>query len=210
MVVVKGPIRELQPGSHCLLRVMRRHFWVKIDAVYEDGVRTSFPATDYPVPGMQVEIELHEPEGYTSYVTDVLAGPAESGGGLLLKTPEEGVYHQHRGRIRVRTDLTVHLRDQVHIRQYTAPVLNISTGGALIQTDGPFYVGDTLEVYLSLPHETRHLILGNVAHVFDPDGKGTQKPLIGLRFNDLDPSAEKALTRYVYHKLQESRPNEEP
>ena len=209
MVVVRGPIRELQPGGHCLLRVMRRHFWVKIDAVYEDGVRTSFPATDYPIPGMQVEIELHEENGYTSYVTEVLAGPAESGGGLLLKTPEEGVYHQHRGRIRVRTDLTVHVRDQVHVRQYTAPVLNLSTGGALLQTDAPFGMGDTLELHFSLPEEARHLVLGNVAHIFDPEGSGHQKPLVGVRFNELDPGAEKAIARYVYRQIQATRPHDE-
>lgn len=210
MVVVKGPIRELKTGGHCLLRVMRRHFWVRIEAVYDDGVRTSFPATDYPIPGMQVEIELHEENGYTSYVTEVLAGPAEAAGGLLLKTPQEGIFHQHRGRIRVTTDLTAHVRDQIHVRQYSAPVLNLSTGGALIRTDAPVHLGDMLEFHLSLPGERRHLLLGNVAHVFDDGGHHSSQHMVGVRFDDIDPSSEKAIARYVYQRLQATRPEDLP
>jgi len=208
MVVVRDPAHELQAGTHCLLRVMHRHFWVKIKAVYDDGVRTSFPGTDYPVPGMEVELEIHDENGYTSFTTEVLAGPSETGGDLLLETPPQGVYHQHRGNIRVSTDLTARVRDQVHVRQYTAPVLNLSGGGALIRTDGPFNIGNTLEVTLNIPEEAHHLVLGNVVHVDDAPGS-TNGNLVGLNFVDLDPSAQRAIHRYVFKRLQQTQPGDE-
>lgn len=207
MVVVKNPVRELQAGEHCLLRVMNRHFWVRVETVYDSGLRTTFPGTDYPVPGMMVELEIHEESGYTAFVTEVLAGPFETGGGLLLKTPAEGLFHQHRGSIRVSTDLTAQIRDQVHVRHYSADLVNLSGGGALMRTNAPLEMGTTVEVTLSLPGEQRSLVLGVVRHVHDAPGNRPGDRMIGVNFLPLDPGAARSVARFIYQRLVELAPH---
>lgn len=207
MVVVKNPVRDLEAGEHCLLRVMNRHFWVRVETVYDTGLRTTFPGTDYPVPGMKVELEIHEESGYTAFVTEVLAGPFETGGGLLLKTPDEGVFHQHRGSIRVSTDLTVQVRDQVHVRHYSAAMVNLSGGGALLRTIAPLELGTTVEVAISLPGEQRSMVLGVVRHVHSAPGSQPGERMIGVNFLPLDPAPARSIARFIYQRLVELAPN---
>jgi hypothetical protein len=74
-------------NEYYLIRLMRRHFWVCVTAVDEYGIATTFPGADLPIPGMPIELEVHEEGGYTQFLTEVVEGPMESGGGLLLKPP---------------------------------------------------------------------------------------------------------------------------
>jgi len=206
MVVDPEPRSRLKEDEHCLLRVMHRHFWVRIQSIGDDGLHTTFPGTDYPIPGMEVELEIHEEEGFTSYVTEVIRGPSETaGGGIVLKKPECGHFHQHRGSIRVSTDLTVQLRDQVHVRHYTAALLNLSSGGALVRTDAPLELDTVVELNLSLPQEAVNIVLATVIHLSEAPHSDNQR-LYGFRFINIDPSAQHAIGRFVYKRIQEMYP----
>lgn len=206
MDVDREPRNRLKAGDHCLFHVMNRHFWVHIQAIDDEGIHITFPGSDYPIAGMGVELEVHEEDGFTAYESRVLKGPAEAlGGGVVLNTPDCGHYHQHRGAIRVTTDLTVQLRDQVHVRQYTASLLNLSCGGALVRTDAPLELDTVVELNLSLPQEALNIVLAKVTHLSEVPQNDSQR-LLGLRFFNLDPSAHRAIGRYVYKRIQETYP----
>jgi c-di-GMP-binding flagellar brake protein YcgR len=199
------PRKEIQEGEYCLLRVMHRHFWVRVIDIDEDGIQLSFPGSDYPIPGMTVEIELHEEDGYTAYPAEVVKGPGETGDGVVVRCLGDGHFIFHRGSVRVTTDLTAQVRDTVHIRQHSAALLNVSGGGALLRTSAPFELGTMVELNLSFPREPRQLIMGTIVHVSDVPQADNQW-LFGVNFNGLDPSSHRMIGRFVYERLQETQP----
>ena len=66
---------------------MDQRFMVGILSVTPETVRVSFPMNHFPAPGMRVELEFHDAQGYTSYESEVIETPATVGDGLLLVHP---------------------------------------------------------------------------------------------------------------------------
>ena len=65
---------DIKIGRHCLMNTMGQRFLVEILEVEDDTVRLSCPGADYPVTGMIVSLEFHDPAGYNSYRVEVLEG----------------------------------------------------------------------------------------------------------------------------------------
>ena len=202
------PGMELRAGSTCLLNVIGQYFLVDLIEVGQDSLRVSFPGRDYPVPGMIVHLDFHDAEGYDSFEAEVLEGPDKADSGVLLSRPAASRRTQHRDACRVPTDLTVQIKDQVHVRRYDAGLLNLSAGGALIETDGPFDFSTTLELTLSLPGEPLLRILGQVVHIANESRVPSPSPrrLFGVRFVSLDPETRQAISRYAWYRLRELYP----
>lgn len=193
---------ELREGAECLLNVMDQRFLVRIIEVTDAGVRASFPGGDYPVRGMTVRLEMHDLDGFIEYPTTVLEGPSGKNTGILLKWPAEGSRNQHRESYRVPTDLAVQVKDQVHVRRYNADLLNISSGGALIESEAPFEFTTTVELVVSLPGEPSHCIIGKVVHINDMSNRrGGDARLFGIRFISPDESFAASLQRYLETRL---------
>lgn len=192
-----------QMGNTCLVIVMNQKFWVTIQDVESDRVFTTFPGDDYPIANIPATIEFHEASGYHRAETEILQGPMECGGGLVLKRPAHVEYIQHRGAIRLDTDLTVHLRDQVHVRRYDGDLINLSSTGAYVRSEIPLDLDATVEMTISLPEEARQDVLGMVVHVEAASEAFDGETLFGIRFSDPDPSAQRALSRFIYKRLLE-------
>jgi len=195
---------KFRPDDACLLTVMDGHYMVKVLEVTDVHVRVSFPGMDYPVEGMPVELEFHDDRGFFCYQTEVIQGPRRAGDGVLLRCPTECARNEHREFCRVPTDLAAQVRDQIHLRKYTAPLWNLSCGGALINTDAAFDLGTTVELTMSLPSEPELTLLGHVMHV---SRLGQERPgptwVYGIRFLALDSDQQKALTSYIWRRLKE-------
>ena len=200
----KGP--DIKKGNSCLLSVTGRHFMVEILDVKNDTICVSFPGLDYPVEGMWIEMEFHDKSGFSYYRVKVLKGPGE-GDGLTLERPREPRRNQHRDSFRVPTDLTVQVRDQIHIRKYDAALLDLSSGGALIQTDAPFDFNTTVEISLSLPGETAHNVLAQVVHMVEHN-KTKRGPVrvYGIKLIGIQPEALISISRYVWNRLRDLYP----
>jgi hypothetical protein len=200
---------RLQVGQNFLLNVVDEHFLVRITEIADGAIRVSFPGKDYPVEGMRVYLEFHDEAGFDCYPTRVLEGPRPDRDSILLEWPVASRRIQHRTAVRIPTDLTVQVRDQVHVRKYDAAVLNLSAGGALIRSDAPFDFSTTVEVTLSLPGEPAYTAVGQVVHVARPAELDRHHPgefLYGLRFISPDPSFERSIGRYVTQRLRQMYP----
>ena len=195
---------ELSEGGECLLNVLGCHYMVKILEVTADAVRVSFPGRDYPIEGMQAVIEFHDNEGFYYYSTQVVQGPLGEGRGIVLRKPGEVKRSRHRHACRVPTDLTVQVRDRNHMRRYDAALLNISAGGALIETEAPFDFTTDIDLTLSLPGEPTYAIGCHVAHAAPACRGKDGVHRFSMRFVDLDANADYSITRYVWRCLQET------
>ncbi|HIJ64407.1 MAG TPA: PilZ domain-containing protein [Candidatus Hydrogenedentes bacterium] len=198
--------KDLQKGNSCFLCFAGRHFLVKVLDVDEETVRVSFSGKDYPIEGVYVDLQFHDEEGFTCYHTIVVEGPGD-GRAILLKRPAEAVRNQHRDCCRVSTDLTVQVRDQIHMRKYDAALLNLSTSGAFLCTQAPFDFTTTVEMTLSLPGQPLHTVLAQVMHVADSlDHRGDAERFLGVRFLETDALAGGPITKYIRQRLQELHP----
>lgn len=203
-----SPSEQIKKGESCLLNVMDEHFLVKILEVGEDSIRVSFPGRDYPVEGMRVYLEFHDETGFDCYPAEVRQGPDGGGKALLIDKPTSCRRTLHRLSCRIPTDLTVQVKDQVHLRKYDAAVMNLSSGGALIRTSAPFDFSTTVEFNFSLPGEPSYTAIGQVVHVASPDEAHGQNDdhLYGVRFLDPDSTLVQSINRYVTRRLRDLYP----
>ena len=202
----KEPVK-IAKGSECLLNFVGRHFKSKILEVGPETFRVTFPGRDYPVPGLNIVLEFHDDSGFYYIPTRVVEGPQQQPGGITLRRDAEVKRSTHRDSFRVMTDLTVRIRDHVHVRRYDAALVNLSAGGALLLTDGPFNFNSTVELTLSLPGEPLHTLLAQVVHISTcPTCGNEQLHNFGVKFIGMDPEIERAITRYVFGRLPELYP----
>jgi len=129
---------DLSTGKECLINLMGQYFLSRILDVSDDRLTVTFPGADYPAPGMRLELQFHDDEGFNAYVSHVVVGPQHHAGRVVIERPTAMERVLHRQNCRVSTDLTVQVKEQNHIRKYDAALLNLSGGGALLETDAPF------------------------------------------------------------------------
>ena len=198
-----------EKGRECLLKVTDRYFKVRILEVGSDTIRVSFPGKDYPVDGVGAALEFHDDEGFTYYSTQVVEGPTHKGAGVVLRKQTDPKRSLHRDCFRAPTDLTVRVKERDHARQYDAALVNLSAGGALIQTDAPFDFSTAVDLTLSLPGEAMHTVSGHVVHVADAEERcGTARRYFGIRFTGVPTDVERTITRYMWSVLREMYPPE--
>ncbi|MCL4216746.1 MAG: PilZ domain-containing protein [Candidatus Hydrogenedentes bacterium] len=198
---------DLKTGNQCLLHVLNQHFLVEITEVSERSVRVSFPGMDYPVDGMLVSLEFHDKDGFNNYDAIVVEGPQIQAGTILLRRPTQSTRAQHRDSCRVATDLTVQIKDQIHIRRFDASLINLSAGGALLETAAEFDSNTTLEMTLSLPGESTYTVLAQILHVNDTGSRhGECSRVYGVRFISPDAQAVRSIRNYIWRRLRELYP----
>lgn len=195
---------DIRVGNSCLLSVMNQLFLVEILEVNDDTMRVTFAGMDYPVEGMQADLEFHDKLGFNCYRTIVLEGPKNERSGIVLMRPRECSRARHRDSCRVPTDLTVQVKDQEHFRRYDAALINLSAGGTLISTEAPFDLDATIEIHISLPGEPTHKVLGHIVHVGEDEGGPAGAPrLLGVRFVTPDPDVVESIVKYIWRRLRE-------
>ena len=200
---------QLKAGVECMLHVTGRHFLAKILDVNNDVVHVSFPGKDYPIEGMRGALEFHDDEGFFYYAIQVVHGPVRKGSGIVLRRIAGLKRSKHRDACRVPTDLTVQVKDEAHVRRYNAALLNISGGGALVETEAPFDYSTTAELTISLPGEASHNIRCQVVDVLAScNSVHSTGHRYCLRFVEIEPDAEKCITRYVWERLHQLYPPE--
>lgn len=194
---------DLKVGRQCMMSTMGQRFLVEVLDVEEDTVRLSCPGADYPVSGMMVSLEFHDPTGYNSYRVEVVEGADAEGEGMLLRRPIDSRRSQHRDCCRVPTDLTIQVKEQVHVRRFDAALLNLSSGGMLIETTAPFDATSTVEATISLPGEPVFVVLGKVVHQAEVEEGPQDLRTYGIRFLPPEPTITRSISRYIWSRLKD-------
>ncbi|HOZ46632.1 MAG TPA: PilZ domain-containing protein [Candidatus Hydrogenedentes bacterium] len=194
----------LKAGNACLMCASGRHFLVRILEVTTKTIHTTFPVTDYLAAGMYVDLEFHREDGFLQCRTEVTRSPEKKGDGVLLERPAHSHWNMHRDSHRVATDLMAHVRDAGHPRRYDADLVNLSSGGALIQTAAPFAIPTTIELAFSLPGDPLYTLRARVVHL-GHHGHGAREGtrLLGVRFVDLSEEVRDAIRVYISQLLVE-------
>lgn len=187
-------------GANCLLRVMGEQFWVRVTEVGEEAIRVSFPGHDYPLADMPILLELHSEDGYRVFSTYLIGRGPTVEDGLILAPPQEEAQRFHRATMRIETDLAIKVKDQVSLKKHPGTLVNLSQGGALFITEGPFDFDSTLDITLELPGEPAHTLTSQVRHV--DSARGARERNIGVRFISPDSEATAAIGRFITDQLR--------
>lgn len=199
--------QHFQVGNRCLLIIVEQRFLVAIQEVNEDSIRLSYPASQFPVAGMLMEMEFHDELGYARFETELLATPEAVGDGLLVRKPTEHCRTTHRGAWRIPADFNVILKSHVHPRRYELPVINLSAGGMLIQSEAELDLNDTVELKFLLQGTEKPMnMLGQIMHIHQPDNP-EDDPLVGIRFINSETEDRKSISRYVWRRMRELYPD---
>lgn len=199
---------EITVGGNCLLTVTDRLFMVEIVEVNDETIRVSFPGIDYPVDGMLVELEFHDHTGFSVFQAKVITGPRRDGDGILLELPTVSRRQQHRESARIPTDLSAQIKDPAQADKFDGRILNLSTGGALIETEAKFNLGDTIEIIAHLPERPETILAARILYI--PEPRETDQGVMnvyGTSFVSFEPGAGRALTRYIWDRLRELYPS---
>jgi c-di-GMP-binding flagellar brake protein YcgR len=194
---------HFRKGGQCLLVLMGQRFLVKILNVEEERLRLSFPAGDFPIDGMYVDLEFHDEDGYVRYESEVLEGPVNVGDGVLVRRPSNLVFNRHREHWRVPADFKAELKGHVHPRRHLVPVINISVGGLLVRSTADFSMGDGLEIELAIPGGGKNIMTGQIVHVNVTQGGRDTAHFYGIKFIGMDPQIAREIHAYVRQRVRD-------
>jgi hypothetical protein len=197
------PALAILVGCRGKLNVIGKRLGVEVLDVNDHGIRVSFPFSDWPPEGIPVELDIPSHQGYDRYRATVVHEPETAyAAGLFLSEPtrcEPEV--AQRGHCRVPTDLTVQVREAPHPRRFDAFVLNLSTGGALLQSELAAAPGHAVAIDLSLPCHGVESIAARVVYAAS-EGKSLDRHLLGIRFENPSLEITTAISEYIDHRLQ--------
>ena len=194
-----SPATDIALGKELLMTVAGRNFLVEVVDVRSDSIRVTFPGIDYPVSGMQVELEMHEPAGFSYYQTTVKRGPLKENDGVVLEIPAPPRRSMHRDTFRVDTEMKGEVLGPGEDHWTSASVSNLSAGGAYFEVkDASYNEGETVDLALFLPGDNRRTVQAQILHAVEPrEENGVFYYAYGTRFTGYEPGAGREITQYI-------------
>lgn len=194
---------ETLTDRHLLVKLGGSQFLVRVLSSNPETIRITFPGSDNPLEDTWLRLELHEDDSVTSFRTRVIEGARSRDEGLLLEYPTSCSRRLHRDAFRVPTDLVAQVRDRNHERRYSADVVNLSSGGALLQMDAPITPESVVAMLLNIPRQPQCHLVGQVVHTRRRQAAPLSvKGLYGVRFIDPNLPTRESLSHYVGERLR--------
>jgi len=141
----RDPSADLRPNKRFLLQTGDLTVLSRIRKVTGDTVHVTVPFADYPIIGMAVAMDFHDPAGCTRYETFVVQSPLLGSSEAVLAYPLSSERVQHRAFTRVTVGMQVKFREMDKVKFREGNAKNISAGGLLLETDYRMKQGSAIE-----------------------------------------------------------------
>jgi len=198
---------DLRPNKRFLLQTGDLTVLSRIKKVTDDTVHVTVPFADYPIVGMDVAMDFHDPAGCTRYETFVVQSPFLGSSEVVLAYPRFSERVQHRAFTRVTVSLPVKFREMDKVKFRGATARNISAGGLLLETDLRMTQGNAIELQIALTKAESMTVLARIVYVVKPArgaGKGAPR-LYGCEFTEIEQPQRKAIIEYVWDVLEKTQ-----
>lgn len=198
----------LVKGKSAFVRYWEEGEPVTILDVCQDTVAVTAPQGALPAKAVGVTLEVPTLQGVLCYHTHVARVPCPGDEVLLLRRSASVKRFDRRRtwRVPLRTRTKVSRLDEP--RGFTALVVDVSAQGAQLHTMGHFELGETITFRLHLPEELPHQVSAKVVRLKSAIRDGQTAYALGVLFEELSGPARKALTFYIWKRLQELYPRE--
>jgi c-di-GMP-binding flagellar brake protein YcgR len=195
---------DLSPRKRFLLETEDFTFLSRIKKVTDNAVYVTVPFEDYPLTGMGVRMDFHDPSGCTRYETRVLQGPVLGSAMAILMRPIAVERVQHRSFTRVTCDLTIEFREMTKVKFKEAAASNVSASGLLMETSHRMTQGTAIEINIPLDKAHPIRLLARIVHVITPprgSGRNAARQY-GCHYTGIEAHDQKRIIEYVWDVIE--------
>ena len=200
----------LREGIECTLLFRGERYPATILGVSENTIWVTFPTVEENIEDLGVDLTIEGNQGPIVYHTQVVVGPRAAGDGVILRRTPSSQRTQRRRAWRVPSSIRTCLRVRKGEPEFVGMIINLSLGGALLKIRTPYALGDHVDMVLALPGFRPQVVRTQVIHFHTPDGETDTTPpsFTGVRFVELDATAEHALTWHLWRAIRQLYPHE--
>jgi len=198
----------LAKGKAAFVRYWEERKPVTILEVCRDTVAVTLPQGPLPAERVGVTLEIPTLDGLVCYHTHVAIAPRAGDDVLLLRRSASVKRFDRRATWRVPLHTRTRVSRPGEPRSFPAVVVDVSAQGAQLFTSGHFELAETISFRLHLPEELPRQVFAKVVRSMAECCDGQAACTLGVLFQDLSRPARKALTFYIWRRLQELFPRE--
>lgn len=198
----------LQAGREVTLCLPGRRVPSRILAVAQDTVGVTMDTEPFPDEGMGVSLEFATPQGACSFYTRVIIRPREPGGALILMRAPNISGAERRRTWRIPMSVPAPVRRIAAGRAESMLLVDISTGGALLETGIPLQLNEMLDICLALPEQEPHVVRARVVRAEAPAPCSEGGLRFGVLFVEMAADARRELTHFMWERLLRLYPKE--
>ncbi len=151
--------------------------------------------------GVMLEFRSEDPAGVAGYYARVLTASPEAVHELVLLRSASLNREELRANLRVPTDIALTIQSNGLPEAMTGRLLNISAGGAYVETTAPLSRNGRSRVTLRMTEEPSLLVHGEIIHAGESEaGSGVHR--CGVRFSNVEPENARAISWYVWTRVR--------
>lgn len=187
-------------GAKCALRIDGRRYPAEVVDVRERVLRLRCLEDGFDIQARGIVVEFDGPKGTAAYFTRYLTSAPDSHTELVLLRSASLNCDELRSFLRVPTEIGVVVTLSDSAARFQAQLLNISSGGALIESDSLPEVEYGERLRLEIAEDPAISVSGDLVHF--SNGKAASRPRFGVRFVDMDNESVRALTWFVWKRVK--------
>lgn len=193
---------HIRAGNRGHVRVGGNRFSVEILDVRERIIRLQCegPASLKDGAGVMLEFAC-ENVGVAAYYARVLTASPDAAHELVLLRSASLNREELRANLRIPTDIALVAQTNGLPQPISGRLLNISAGGAYIETSAPISRNGRSRITLQMTEDPALQIHGEIIHAGESElGSGTHR--CGVRFSNVDPDSARAISWYVWSRVR--------
>ncbi|NUM54216.1 MAG: PilZ domain-containing protein [Candidatus Hydrogenedentes bacterium] len=187
-------------GKKCALRIDGKRYAAELLDVRDRVLRMRCLEDGFSMDSRGIVVELDGPQGIAAYFTRFLTSAPDNHTELVLLRSANLNCDELRSFLRVPTEIAVTVALEDSPAQFGAKLLNISSGGALMESDTLPEMEYGERIRLQIADEPAISVKGELVHF--SNGKPSSSLRIGVRFIDVDDASVRALTWFVWKRVK--------
>ncbi|MDZ4859773.1 MAG: PilZ domain-containing protein [Candidatus Hydrogenedentes bacterium] len=190
-----------EKGSQCHMRINGKRIPAEVLDVRDRVVRIRCAEDGFAPEGRGIVVEFDGPKGTAAYFTRFLTSAPDAHTELVLLRSANLNCDELRSFLRVPTEIKVTLMLDDSPAQFQAKLLNISSGGALMESETLPELEHGEQLKVQIADDPAVTVLGELVHF--STGKPASRPRFGVRFVEVDNDSVRTLTWFVWKRVKQ-------
>ena len=194
---------HIRKGGRGRVRMGGSAYPAEVMDVRDRVVRLHCEAARLPNDGAGVVLEFDDERSgcVAGYYARVLTASPDSVHELVLLRSASLNREELRTNLRVPADIPLTLETNGLPTPISGKLLNISAGGACIETQGAIGQNGRSRVRLHMTEEPALQVAGTIIHAEETEA-GSEVRRIGIRFSEISPEDSRAISWYVWSRVR--------
>lgn len=187
-------------GMKCALRIDGKRYPAELVDIRDRVLRMRCLEDGFSMQSRGIVVEFEGRNGTAAYFTRLLTAAPDDHTELILLRSANLNSDELRSFLRVPTEIGVSVTLEDSPAQFGAKLLNISSGGALMEGDSLPELEYGERIKMQITDDPAICALAELVHF--SNGKPSSNLRIGVRFVDVDDESVRALTWFVWRRVK--------